>query len=229
MFRLFLKLMLLALLILPASAFAQPEVVWTRAFGEIGNSNAMDIEIVGDGIVVTGTKSMYADAPPLPALWLLKLDFNGNTIWSREIGDMTAEKGYGLAKTSDGGFVIAGTDWRAGTGSAYLVRTDSLGLVQWERTYRSDYPSFTRDVEVTPDGGYIITGWFEHFNGATIDSAENVFISKTDSLGQIEWWQTYGGLFDDDEAWSIDVAVDGYVVGGRRHARRHPRESRPAR
>ena len=66
MFRLFLKLMLLALLILPASAFAQPEVVWTRAFGEIGNSNAMDIEIVGDGIVVTGTKSMYADAPPLP-------------------------------------------------------------------------------------------------------------------------------------------------------------------
>jgi hypothetical protein len=216
MIRHFHLLILLILLISSTTVFAQEaDTVWVRYFGEVGNSVAMDIEVVDDGVVVVGTKSYIAGYAPLPALWLLKLDFDGNLLWDHEIGAIGTEKGYGLAKTADGGFVIAGTDWRGGIGAAYMVRTDGDGNVLWERRFSSDYASFSRDVEVTPDGGYIMTGWFEHFNFASADSIENVFITKTDSLGNIEWWQTYGGYFDDDEAWSIDVLDDGYVIGGR--------------
>ncbi len=212
-----LTLALLGLILLPfADASAvEADSVWVRYYGEVGNSIAFDIEIVDDGIVVSGTKSMIEGYPPLPALWFMKFDFNGNILWQREFGDNTVEKGYGFAKTPDGGFIVSGTDWGHGRSSVYLVKTDNEGNPEWERLYASEVSSIARDVEVTADGGFVITGWFEYNDSTGQIPVESIFVMKTDSLGHLQWRQEYGTTYARDEAWSIDVLDDGYVFAGR--------------
>jgi hypothetical protein len=61
----------------------------------------------------------------------------------------------------------------------------------------------------TPDGGFIITG----VTDAT--GLQDIFLLKTDSVGQVEWWQTYGHPTRLDYSATVDFAPDGgYYIGG---------------
>ncbi len=195
-------------------SFAQEvDTVWVRLFGEVGESMAMDIEVVEDGIVVTGTKSMIMGFEPLPALWLLKVDYDGNLIWEREFGDDHVQKGFSVAPAQDGGYIVSGSHWNEGIPNAYIVKTDSAGVLEWEQVYESEHDSFAREIEPTPDGGYIVTG-------ATMRYAYNhrlqidAFILKIDLIGEVEWIRYHGG-WDQDETWSVEVLDDGYIIAGR--------------
>jgi len=76
----------------------------------------------------------------------------------------------GSAKpTSDGGYIIPGCK----SDSAWLMKLDMYGNVEWENTYNlMDYWG-NRTVIQTSDGGYLFAGW--------------VGIVKVDSLGNKEW------------------------------------------
>ncbi|MBK9275391.1 MAG: T9SS type A sorting domain-containing protein [Flavobacteriales bacterium] len=61
----------------------------------------------------------------------------------------------------------------------------------------------------TPDGGFILTG----VTSAT--GFQDIFLLKTDSLGNVQWWQTYGHPTRLDYATSVDILADGgYCIGG---------------
>ena len=66
-----------------------------------------------------------------------------------------------------------------------------------------------RCVKATPDGGFVIVG------ETTQTGVLDVFIVKTDSAGNVEWWQTYGHSTRLDYAESVDlVPGGGYYIGG---------------
>lgn len=65
-------------------------------------------------------------------------------------------------------------------------------------------------VVETGDGGYALTGRTSSFGAGGFDS----WLVKTDSAGNVQWNQTYGGA-SDDHAWSVVQTVDGgYALAG---------------
>ncbi len=98
----------------------------------------------------------------------------------------------------------------AGVWDVYLIKTDFLGDTLWSRTYGGSSNDYGRSVQQTTDGGYIVTGGTYSFGAGGGD----VYLIKTDSLGDTLWSRTYGGSSGHD-GYSVQQTRDGgYIVAG---------------
>ncbi|MFB0509388.1 MAG: T9SS type A sorting domain-containing protein [bacterium] len=132
--------------------------------------------------------------------------------FQRIYGDSGPDLGYSVQQTRGGGYIIAGETWPLGEElqDVYLIKTDSLGNPQWQRTYGGSSYDLGRSVQQTFDGGYIITGGTESFGAGGTD----VYLIKTDANGDTVWTRTYGGSYGD---WGLSVVQtpdSGYILTG---------------
>ena len=88
------------------------------------------------------------------------------------------------------------------------MRRDN-GDVLWAKTYGGSSSDYGYSVRQTSDGGYIVAGYTESFG-----VAGDVYLVRTDSLGELLWSRTFGGT-GNDGGWSVQQTTDGgYVITG---------------
>jgi hypothetical protein len=93
--------------------------------------------------------------------WLARLDSNGNQQWSQNYvygNPLDAHLVYSMAKTKDGGFILAGTGmWQSSNGMIpWLIKINAQGYEQWNLPY-GQYPSDSFSTVVqTADQGYLV-------------------------------------------------------------------------
>ena len=80
----------------------------------------------------------------------------------------------------------------------------------WQNTYGGSNDDEGYDVKQTSDGGFIIAGHTKSFGAGGMD----VFLIKTDSLGNQEWTRTFGGPQDDEGYSVVQTSDGGYLVAG---------------
>ena len=132
--------------------------------------------------------------------------------WEQKFGGLEADCGYSVQQTSDGGYIIVGRTESHGAGEAdvWLVKTDSEGNKQWDKTFGGTEADSGYSVEQTSDRGYIIVGETES-RGA---GGAEVWLIKTDSAGNEKWSWSYGGPRA-DRGRSVGQTVDGgYIIVG---------------
>lgn len=199
-------------LVLVKVQYAQaPDTLWTKTFGEsdfeIGNS----VEQTTDGgyIIVGCIDSGGTDGSDI---WLIKTDQSGDTLWTRAFGDIYGDGGNSVQQTTDGGYIITG--WMSsvpGASDVSLIKTDQSGDTLWTRTFGGSHWDGGNTVRQTTDGGYIITGWTESFGAGHLD----VWLIKTNELGNIVWTKTFGGIHQ-DMGYSVQQTTDGgYIIIGK--------------
>jgi len=120
--------------------------------------------------------------------------------------------GFSVQQTSDGGYIIAGkTDsFGAGGDDFYLVKTDAKGDTIWTRTYGGYDWDVANSVQQTSDGGYIIAGGTYSFGAGEYD----IYLVKTDSIGNTLWTRTYGGSGQDVSYCVQQTSDGGYIISG---------------
>ena len=136
----------------------------------------------------------------------------GQTMWNQTYGGPAAENCFSLLKTDDGGYVMAGDTYSFGAGNAdvWLVKTDQYGNQEWNKTFgTADYED-SQHLIITNDGGYLIVGRCTTFGAGDDD----LWLIKTDSLGNMQWNKTIGGT-GYDKAWKVIETSDGnYAFAG---------------
>ncbi len=135
-------------------------------------------------------------------------------VWTRVFGGYSGfDKGYYVEETDDLGFIIVGETYCYGAGGAdvYLIKTDSLGLTQWARTYGGPEDDIGYCVQQTFDYGYIIAGYTKSFG---MGGSQDIYLIKTDASGDTLWTRTHGEQFPDEAASVQQTGDGGYIVGG---------------
>ena len=146
--------------------------------------------------------------------WLVKTDAAGNVEWNQTYGGGGFRS---LVATFDNGYALAGTTNPFGldAGDVWLVKTDSLGNIEWNKTYVESGYIEVRSLIEASDGGYAIAGTTAYSFGGDA-GGYNFGLIKTDSLGNMEWNQTYGGTGADYGYFLVETSDGGYAIAGTR-------------
>ncbi len=186
-----------------------PDTLWTRTFGGTNIDIAHSVRELSDGsFILTGyTRSFGTQSGR--RIWLIKTSSTGDTIWNNTFGGSNDDEGYDVMQTNDGGYVIAGYTKSFGNGGkdVYLVKTDSVGIMQWSRTYGGQQDDEGYSFVQTSDNGFLIVGATSSYGAGGRDA----YLIKTDSMGLVIWTKTIGGL-SSDGAWSVENTTDGGFV-----------------
>jgi murein DD-endopeptidase MepM/ murein hydrolase activator NlpD len=163
------------------------------------------------GYVITGASS--PTTAKNPDVLLLKTDSSGKTLWTKRFGGTRCDAGAAVLQTRDGGYIVVGTtsSFGAGEQDVYLVKTDSVGEVSWTRTFGGPRTEDGSSVQLTADGGYIVAGTTSSFGAGEQD----VYLVKTDSMGEVSWTRTFGGPRTDHGSSVQQTADGGYVIVGK--------------
>lgn len=199
----------------------QGDTIWTKRYyfpgNSIGEGMGCGIEPSDDGGFVFTSKVLNGSNGN--DFLLVKTDGNGDLLWTKKYGGSGADIPRALIRTSDGGYMVAGTTRSFGVnpaaGNFWLLKTDSNGDTLWTRTIGGAAEEECFSVRQTRDGGYILAGR----TGNILSAASDLYIVKTDASGNVEWSKTLGNPEDNDTGRDIIQTQDGgYVLTGGRAA-----------
>ncbi len=145
-------------------------------------------------------------------MYLIKTNSLGDSLWTRTYGGVYNDFGRSVRQTSDGGYIITGETISFGAVSydVYLIKTDSLGVKLWTGRYGGTSDEYAFSVQQTSDTGYIIAGYTESFGAG----ASDVYLIKTNSLGDTLWTRTYGDSSRDQGLSVQQTSETGYIIAG---------------
>ncbi|MCK5031465.1 MAG: hypothetical protein KAR64_08365, partial [Thermoplasmatales archaeon] len=133
-------------------------------------------------------------------------------IWNKTYGGNSLDWGWSISKTNDGGFIIGGetVSFSAGSYDAFLIKTDSNGNEEWNKTFGGSAKDGCRAVQQTQDGGYILTGYADSYGCPGHD----YWLIRTDENGDELWNYTYGGQSSDAAVSVIQTSAGDFVMAG---------------
>src|SRR5690606_25898315 len=157
--------------------------------------------------VITGNTFSTRSA----SIFALKLNFNGDTIWTKAFTDSVYQEAKAIVSTNDGGYAITGHVFHNSIDTRIvLIRLDSNGNLLWSKTYMSSGFTMAFGLTTTSDGGFVIVGLGDNSAAGQAD----LQVIRTDSQGNIIWAKAYGSTYV-EEGYDVLETTDQnlYVVG----------------
>ena len=155
---------------------ASGNTLWRSTCGGEGADVGKYVEELDDGgYIIAGSTEIE---PFHMCICLLRANASGEILYTRHWEEMFPAELKPLALTNDGGCVLAGET----SGGVTLIKTDADWNTSWTRTYEVGDEVWTKWVECTSDGGYIITGDNCYSGTENYD----LWLIKTDSLGYVD-------------------------------------------
>jgi len=194
-------------------------VEWQKTFGASNNFERIHslVQTRDDGYILAGhTRSFGAGDDDI---WILKLDSEGTVLWQKTYGTSGRENAPYIQQTQDGGYIVGANarSFGASTHDAWLFKLypddheAGPGVVEWQKTYGGSGNDHVRFVDITSDGGYIVTGPTDSFGAGGYDT----WVFKLTPDGDIVWQKTYGGGGYYDYGRSIQETSDhNYIMVG---------------
>jgi hypothetical protein len=179
----------------------------------IGNTWSNDSQIIGN----------HGQSDVL----LIQTDSDGNFNWAKCFGGSGMESANSLVSIEEHFFIIGTNNSNDGdvsfnhlnfngnpTFDAWVLCIDSLGLIQWEKSYGGDGVE-TGECIFAFDG-YMYFGAVAGSNNGDVTqnhASSEYWIVRIDTLSNLIWQNTYGGQFEDYITSLLIDSLNIYAVG----------------
>jgi hypothetical protein len=217
------------------SIFSQPSIQWDKTIGGSGYDDLGIVQQTADGGYVVGgysTSNVSGDKTEnrigIIDYWIVKLNSSGNIQWDNTVGANSVNIFNSLEQTDDGGYILGGwsnssisgdkTENSRGGHDYWVVKLNSAGTIQWDRTIGGSDEDELYSVRQTSDGGYILGGYSRsNISGDKTENSkgyDDYWVVKIGATGNIEWQKTLGGSGSDQLIWIRQTTDMGYILGG---------------
>jgi len=193
-------------------------------FGGSENDAVYSIIKIADGYVISGSTNSQDGNFNVPHNhdvdgFIAKFDFNHNLIWQHTYGGKDYDDLFSIKSTGDGGFIAAGltssnehdvSGHHGGRYDAWVVKFNSLGILQWQRCYGGKAVDYPYEIHVVP-GGYQVVGLTNSDNDGDVPvnrGGYDAWLLTISSSGNVLSSYCYGGS-GDDEMTSISRNANG--------------------
>ena len=176
-------------LFLLSNSLIQAQQVFVKTFG-FGNTNEAFgvLQTADDGYSITGTTTGSWNESP--DMYLMHTDSLGIFQWAKLYGGNNIEQGKAFVNTDDSGYLLAGysnsfnpeNDY-----NGYIVKTDSLGNIQWSKIIGGADWDLIESVCKTSDRGFLLTG--TTYSAAS--GRPGGWVVRVDSSGTILWQNSF--------------------------------------
>jgi hypothetical protein len=140
------------------------DTVWSKTYGDSGHDVALSIKLTpADFGFIVGAETDSYGAGGMDG-WALKTDLNGDTLWTKTVGDSLSNRFFAVDTTFDGGYVFGGPygGLPLEDRKFYAAKLASDGVLEWATTYgvpRNECVCY--DMVQTHDGGYVMGGYIK--------------------------------------------------------------------
>jgi hypothetical protein len=149
------------------------------------------------------------------------------TTWKKLFGGSDDDYGNSIWRTSDGGYITAGSTYSSNNGDVagvnkgysdiWIVKTDADGNIVWQKNYGGSGTDVANAITGTVDGGVLVAGYTRSSNTGDVglnQGAEDMWILKLDANGNLLWQKTFGGT-GSESAEAVTSSTDGgFIVAG---------------
>jgi hypothetical protein len=160
------------------------DVIWEKTYGGPYEEQGRMITRIRDRFyMVVGGSDSFAGGG-MQNFWALVITETGQVVWEHSLGGSDSEVPYTVIETSDGGVMLAGGSgsFGAGAGDIWLVKFDSRGQVEWQKTYGTWRNEHAWHVWELPSGGYVVVG-----DSYMYPDTYNVWLMAIDENGDIQY------------------------------------------
>lgn len=190
---------------------SQGQIEWEQDFGGDNHDFIYSIEQTKDGGYVAVGKTSSSGGG-LTNGWMVRINALGQVQWQKTYGGDSYDTINSIIETDDGGFIVGGSSYSFGTGNedAWIMKLDSTGTTQWQKSYGGQGEDLAFFIEPTNDGGYIAAGRTSSYGTGTMDA----WVLKLNSSGDIQWQKTYGEGNYDLVSTIHQTDDGGYIMSG---------------
>jgi hypothetical protein len=200
---------------------APGQALWSRRFGGAGMNMGVSIAATPDGgMYVLGQFSQTMDtgqatthqSAGLEDVFLMKLDRDGDPLWSRSFGGKSHDYADHVVVDTAGDVFITGsfmekidfggkTHRCRGVHDVFVAKLDGDGNYLWSKTYGDGQDQICLRPLPSGDGGVFLAGYFRgvvNLGGKPHRSYPDkaAFVGRLDAGGKRVWSEQFGHIFD---------------------------------
>ncbi len=206
--------------------------LWDKKYGGLKQDDLASIQQTTDGGFILGGKSISGMGGDKTQenrgsydYWIVKIDSVGNKQWDKRYGTITSEEFAKIIQTKDKGYILLGgtpagisydkSDTSRGVYDNWIVKLDSIGDKEWDKTYGSSARDEIVNIIETKEDGYLISS--DSYSPRGGEKTENnlgfqcVWLIKIDLQGNVLWDKTVQTYGENDVGYVIQTN-DGSIV-----------------
>jgi len=161
------------------------------------------------GFLLCGTTESFGNSKyDIPDILAIRVDSQGRIVWQKDFGGTGSEYPFGLIRTRDGGYIIAGASYSFFDHiAAWIIKIDDSGNVLWQKAIGPNVYAACITEEM-PDGSVILSGaWYDEH------SYDHPWIAKIDQNGEIVWQKAILTPYGDNSQTVLGLDDMGAIIG----------------
>ena len=192
---------------------ANGDTIWAKTYGKSNNESIYKIiKSKDNNFILCGTTMSIGQGGE--DVLLIKINTNGDTIWTKSYGTPFSENGYAISEDIHGNLLVCGVSSQFPKG-IFILKTNSTGALQWTKHYQptSGYISADENINLYKGSNNNLYSSFYSANILGGGGNNDAILAEFDTAGMVNWIKGFGGNQYDDFKDVIE-RPSGYLAFG---------------